>query len=163
MITVTASNRSTNKNMRTGALRNRAVRGISSLRRSQRSNLGLVDDSDFEVSPNLVMCIMYLLYCCPGPVAVFELFVQNPDNLDLGSQSSANEDDGPASFSVNRPRTRRIDSSSEDDVESIGSSSPASSSEYSDWIADQGASLEPPKRAKRKPVRASVCYNFIYS
>lgn len=65
MITVTASSRSTNKNMRTGALRNRAVRGISSLRRSQRSNLGLLDDSDFEVSPNSVMCKIYFLYSCP--------------------------------------------------------------------------------------------------
>lgn len=82
--------------------------------------------------------------------------LQNPDNLDLESQSSGNdEDDGPIAISNNRPRARRIDSS-DDDVESIGSSSAASTSEYSDWIADQGASLEPPKRAKRKPVRASV-------
>lgn len=28
-----------------------------------------------------------------------------------------------------------------------------SSTEYSDWIADHGLSLEPPKRSKRKPVK----------
>lgn len=128
MITVTAQSRVNKKMIRSGALRNGAVRGISNLRRSQRSNLGQMDDSDFE----------------------------NPDDLDLGSQSSGNEEDGPAVVSNNRSRTRRINSSSDEDVESIGSSSPASSSEYSDWIADQGASLEPPKRAKRKPVRASA-------
>lgn len=129
MITVTAPNRGVKKNMiRTGTLRNGAVRGISSLRRSQRSNLGQMDDSDFE----------------------------NPDDIDLGSQSSGNEEEAPIPVSNNRSRTRRINSSSEDEVESIGSSSPASSSEYSDWIADQGASLEPPKRAKKKPVRASA-------
>jgi len=28
-----------------------------------------------------------------------------------------------------------------------------SSTEYSDWIADHGLNLEPPKRSKRKPVK----------
>lgn len=33
------------------------------------------------------------------------------------------------------------------------SSTTDSSTEYSDWIADHGLSLEPPKRSKRKPVK----------
>lgn len=57
MITVTAPNRTIKKKMiRTGTLRNGAVRGISSLRRSQRSNLGQMDDSDFEVNIKFLIC-----------------------------------------------------------------------------------------------------------
>lgn len=33
------------------------------------------------------------------------------------------------------------------------SSTSESSTEYSDWIADHGLNLEPPKRSKRKPVK----------
>lgn len=44
------------------------------------------------------------------------------------------------------------DSSAHEEL-SLDSSSSESSSEYSDWIADHGLNLEPPKRSKRKPVK----------
>lgn len=44
---------------------------------------------------------------------------------------------------------------SSSNAEELGSESSSSdnSSEYSDWIADNGDALEPPKRSKRKPVQ----------
>lgn len=51
----------------------------------------------------------------------------------------------------------------EEDLSSSDSSSESSkTSGYSDWVADHGVNLEPPKRSKRKPVKrcdASVVTN----
>ncbi|XP_020710625.2 PH-interacting protein isoform X2 [Athalia rosae] len=63
---------------------------------------------------------------------------ENPDNVDVtGSSASSNSNDSSAH---------------EEDMCSDTSSS-ESSSEYSDWIADHGVNLEPPKRSKRRPVK----------
>ncbi|XP_044016177.1 bromodomain and WD repeat-containing protein 3 isoform X2 [Aphidius gifuensis] len=45
------------------------------------------------------------------------------------------------------------DSTANEEDMSSDSTSSESSSEYSDWIADRGLNLEPPKRSKRKPVK----------
>lgn len=43
----------------------------------------------------------------------------------------------------------------EEDLASMSSSSDSESSEYSDWVADAGVNLEPPKRSPvRKAARA---------
>ncbi|XP_012278096.1 PH-interacting protein isoform X2 [Orussus abietinus] len=63
---------------------------------------------------------------------------ENPDNgATSGSSASSNSNDSTAQ---------------EEDMSSDSSTSD-SSSEYSDWIADHGLNLEPPKRSKRKPVK----------
>nr|XP_003706685.1 PREDICTED: PH-interacting protein isoform X1 [Megachile rotundata] len=63
---------------------------------------------------------------------------ENPDNGGTtGSSSSSNSNDSTAH---------------EEDLCSDSSTS-ESSTEYSDWIADHGLNLEPPKRSKRKPVK----------
>ncbi|XP_031827305.1 bromodomain and WD repeat-containing protein isoform X3 [Nomia melanderi] len=63
---------------------------------------------------------------------------ENPDNGGTtGSSASSNSNDSTAH---------------EEDLCSDSSSS-ESSTEYSDWIADHGLNLEPPKRSKRKPVK----------
>lgn len=41
----------------------------------------------------------------------------------------------------------------EEDIKTSSSSSDSESSGYSDWVADHGVTLEPPKRSKRKPVK----------
>lgn len=64
--------------------------------------------------------------------------LQNPDNAaTTGSSASSNSNDSTAH---------------EEDLCSDSSTS-ESSTEYSDWIADHGLNLEPPKRSKRKPVK----------
>ncbi|XP_017883326.1 PH-interacting protein isoform X2 [Ceratina calcarata] len=63
---------------------------------------------------------------------------ENPDNVGTSASSaSSNSNDSTAH---------------EEDLCSDSSTSD-SSTEYSDWIADHGLSLEPPKRSKRKPVK----------
>ncbi|KAG7201707.1 hypothetical protein KM043_004433 [Ampulex compressa] len=63
---------------------------------------------------------------------------ENPDNGGTsGSSASSNSNDSTAH---------------EEDLCSDSSTSD-SSTEYSDWIADHGLNLEPPKRSKRKPVK----------
>lgn len=60
------------------------------------------------------------------------------------------DNDNPTS--VSSASSNSNDSSAEEDISSDSSSSDPSS-EYSDWIADHGLNLEPPKRSKRKPVK----------
>lgn len=62
---------------------------------------------------------------------------ENPDNLEITASTSTST---MSDSSANLPDLGS-DSDSDDD-----------SSEYSDWIADHGAMLEPPKRSKRKRV-----------
>lgn len=62
---------------------------------------------------------------------------ENPDNLEITASTSTST---MSDSSANSPDLGS-DSDSDDD-----------SSEYSDWIADHGAMLEPPKRSKRKRV-----------
>jgi len=67
---------------------------------------------------------------------------QNPENLDLSpSVTSASEGDGDDSSAHSEDLAGSSDSSTSD----------SESSEYSDWIADAGVNLEPPKRSKRRP------------
>lgn len=67
---------------------------------------------------------------------------QNPENLDLSpSVTSASEGDGDDSTAHSEDLGGSSDSSTSD----------SESSEYSDWIADAGVNLEPPKRSKRRP------------
>nr|CAD7567211.1 unnamed protein product [Timema californicum] len=64
---------------------------------------------------------------------------ENPENLDLtASGTSATDNDSTAR---------------EEDLGSSSSSSGSESSEYSDWIADAGVNLEPPKRVHRRPIK----------
>ncbi|KAK7871917.1 hypothetical protein R5R35_009722 [Gryllus longicercus] len=57
--------------------------------------------------------------------------------------------------SVSSASDRNNDDSTarEEDLGSSSSSSDSESSEYSDWIADAGVNLEPPKRSRRRPVK----------
>jgi len=67
---------------------------------------------------------------------------ENPENLDLSpSVTSASEGDGDDSTAHSEDLAGSSDSSTSD----------SESSEYSDWIADAGVNLEPPKRSKRRP------------
>lgn len=67
---------------------------------------------------------------------------QNPENLDLSpSVTSDSEGDGDDSTAHSEDLAGSSDSSTSD----------SESSEYSDWIADAGVNLEPPKRSKRRP------------
>ncbi|XP_044740544.1 bromodomain and WD repeat-containing protein 3 isoform X3 [Chrysoperla carnea] len=64
----------------------------------------------------------------------------------------------PPSISGDSPsdsdNSERDSTAREEDLQSSGSSSSDSeSSGYSDWVADHGETLEPPKRSKRKPVK----------
>ncbi|XP_011162535.1 PH-interacting protein isoform X2 [Solenopsis invicta] len=61
---------------------------------------------------------------------------ENLDNADTVSSVSSNSNDSTAH---------------EEDM--CSDSTTESSTEYSDWIADHGLNLEPPKRSKRKPVK----------
>lgn len=68
---------------------------------------------------------------------------ENPDNMELSGSASRD------SSSSHNDSTARSE-----DLGSTSSSSESPSSEYSDWIADHGVNLEPPKRRsrrKRKP------------
>lgn len=68
---------------------------------------------------------------------------ENPENLDLSpSCTSSSEGDGDDSTAHSEDLAGSSDSSTSD----------SESSEYSDWIADAGVNLEPPKRSKRRPV-----------
>ncbi|XP_069680733.1 bromodomain and WD repeat-containing protein 3 isoform X4 [Periplaneta americana] len=67
---------------------------------------------------------------------------ENPENLDLSpSITSVTEGDGDDSSAHSEDLGGSSDSSTSD----------SESSEYSDWIADAGVNLEPPKRSKRRP------------
>jgi hypothetical protein len=86
------------------------------------------------------------LVCCVGPRGLFMCWClwcwQNPENLDLSpSVTSASEGDGDDSTAHSEDLAGSSDSSTSD----------SESSEYSDWIADAGVNLEPPKRSKRRP------------
>lgn len=91
------------------------------------------EDEEFEVS---VLCFRRIIL--QGITKLFIAFIlkknseysQNPENSGTSGSSEASEEELCS------------DSSSSD-----------SSSEYSDWIADHGENLEPPKRSKRKPVQ----------
>ncbi|KAL0133738.1 hypothetical protein PUN28_001006 [Cardiocondyla obscurior] len=61
---------------------------------------------------------------------------ENPDNAGTSASSASSNSDSSAH---------------EEDM--CSDSTTESSTEYSDWIADHGLSLEPPKRSKRKPVK----------
>nr|CAD7196832.1 unnamed protein product [Timema douglasi] len=65
---------------------------------------------------------------------------ENPENLDLTASGTSATD--------NNDSTAR-----EEDLGSSSSSSGSESSEYSDWIADAGVNLEPPKRVHRRPIK----------
>ena len=118
--------------------------------------------SEFEASWDWRMLLF--LVCCVGPCGLFMcqclwcwqscvgscvLFMcqcfwcwQNPENLDLSpSVTSASEGDGDDSTAHSEDLAGSSDSSTSD----------SESSEYSDWIADAGVNLEPPKRSKRRP------------
>ncbi len=60
--------------------------------------------------------------------------------------------------SVSSASDRNNDDSTarEEDLGSSSSSSDSESSEYSDWIADAGVNLEPPKRSRRRPVKKNL-------
>lgn len=67
--------------------------------------------------------------------------LQNPDNVGTsGSSASSNSNDSTAH---------------EEDLCS-DSTTTYCSTEYSDWIADHGLNLEPPKRSKRKPKKRTL-------
>ncbi|GLV31866.1 BRWD3 [Carabus blaptoides fortunei] len=60
-----------------------------------------------------------------------------------------NEEVSPSNSSTSSDESTAI----EEDLKSSSSSSDTESSGYSDWVADHGVTLEPPKRSKRKPVK----------
>lgn len=63
---------------------------------------------------------------------------QQPDENDVSPSNSSSDSDDSTAL--------------EEDLKS-SSSSESESSGYSDWVADHGVTLEPPKRLKRKPVK----------
>ncbi|XP_063225616.1 PH-interacting protein isoform X2 [Bacillus rossius redtenbacheri] len=67
---------------------------------------------------------------------------ENPENLELSVSG------GASSESESEDYTAR-----EEYLSGSSSSSGSESSEYSDWIADAGVNLEPPKRVHRRPVK----------
>ncbi|MEQ2245302.1 Bromodomain and WD repeat-containing protein 3, partial [Ilyodon furcidens] len=73
---------------------------------------------------------------------------QNPSNR-RNSESQMDSDSGEEA-----QQPEHSDASSEDEAKwQSDSSSSDSSSEYSDWTADAGINLQPPKRPTRRPVR----------
>ncbi|KAK0089616.1 hypothetical protein PV325_006326 [Microctonus aethiopoides] len=64
--------------------------------------------------------------------------IDNIDNSGMSASSMSNNSN---------------DSTANEEDMSSDSTTSDSSSEYSDWIADHGLNLEPPKRSKRKPVK----------
>ncbi|XP_066999443.2 bromodomain and WD repeat-containing protein 3 [Anabrus simplex] len=67
---------------------------------------------------------------------------ENPENLDITASGTSGSD-----------RNNDDSTAREEDLNSSSSTSDTESSEYSDWIADAGVNLEPPKRSKRRPVK----------
>lgn len=111
------------------AYRTRAVRS-EQLEEEEQNAVSLIQNTQQILYCGIVRSFRYYVWIC---------FKQGHDeNDDVSASNSSTSSDESTAI--------------EEDLKSSSSSSDTESSGYSDWVADHGVTLEPPKRSKRKPV-----------